>query len=134
MIEILLAFLQNFECFSCFVCGAIAIILIVSFVWQFPHKYSFESELHHQENVKLYEKVHSLNQKHFPKMAVSFLFFLLIALTPSINDVWLMRIALIKYQLASPENISKATDEITRIGHLLECKYIGCNDKEEQKK
>lgn len=45
--------------------------------------------------------------------------------TPSIEELWKVRISLIKLQLASPENISKGVDEITRIGKRLEERYLG---------
>lgn len=45
---------------------------------------------------------------------------------PSMDQVWKMRISLIKFHLASPENINKAGSEIERIAKKLECKYIGC--------
>jgi len=57
--------------------------------------------------------------------------FVLIALVPSIDDIWKVRIGLIKLQLSSPENIAKGTEEITRIARKLECEYLGC--KEEKK-
>lgn len=59
---------------------------------------------------------------------------ILLAALPSIDDLWKVRIGLIKYQLASPENISKGVDEINRISKLLECKYIGCDDDKTESK
>lgn len=53
---------------------------------------------------------------------------------PSLDDLWKVRINLIKFQLASPENLQKATETIERIGEKLECKYIGCDEKKEQAK
>jgi len=44
---------------------------------------------------------------------------------PDIGDMWRARISLIKWQLASPENVQKATETIERIGKKLECKYLG---------
>jgi len=44
---------------------------------------------------------------------------------PTLDDLWRIRIALVKYELASPENVQKATETIERIGKKLECKYLG---------
>jgi hypothetical protein len=52
---------------------------------------------------------------------------------PSIDDLWHVRIGLIKLQLASPENIQKGSDVIERLGHKLECKYLGCETKKGEK-
>jgi hypothetical protein len=54
---------------------------------------------------------------------------LLIVCIPSVEDVWKVRIGLVKLQLASPENIQKSTEVIERLGKKLECKYLGCEDK-----
>jgi len=59
-------------------------------------------------------------------------FMLILALLtcfPGPDDLWKIRISLIKYQLASPENVKKASDEIIQIGKKLECKYLGCEKK-----
>ena len=56
--------------------------------------------------------------------------YILIVCVPSMDDIWKTRIALIKYNLASPENINKASDEIVKIGKKLECKYLEiCKDE-----
>src|ERR1043165_3453297 len=44
---------------------------------------------------------------------------------PSVDDVWKVRVGLLKFQLASPENIEKGTKVIERIAGELECKYLG---------
>lgn len=49
---------------------------------------------------------------------------------PTMNDLWRVRIGLIKLELSSEENIQKAGDEIQRIGQRLECKYLGGCEKE----
>lgn len=62
----------------------------------------------------------------WPKLVLAATIIGLFQIVPSLSDIWKVRIGLIKYKLASPENIVKATDEITRIGHELECKYLDC--------
>lgn len=48
---------------------------------------------------------------------------------PTVDDLWKVRISLIKLELASPQNIEKGSEEIARIAKKLECKYIGCEEK-----
>ncbi len=57
----------------------------------------------------------------------------LISMVPSPKNIWEMRIALIKFNLASPQNVQMAADKIVEIGHKLECKYIGCEEPKEKK-
>lgn len=52
------------------------------------------------------------------------------AALPSIDDIWRVRISLVKLQLASPNNIEKGTEAIERIAKKLECKYLGCDKRE----
>lgn len=51
-----------------------------------------------------------------------------LACIPDMHDILKIRIALIKYHLASPENVKQTTDTIERIGKKLECKYLGCDE------
>lgn len=48
---------------------------------------------------------------------------------PDLNELWKVRISLIKLELSSPENIAKGVETIERIGTKLECKYLGCEEK-----
>lgn len=67
----------------------------------------------------------------------------LIGCIPSVDDLWKIRIGMIKLELTSPETLSQAKETIERIGVKLECKYLGgqnCKDgvlveeKKEEKK
>lgn len=49
----------------------------------------------------------------------------LLACVPTLEDMWRVRIALVKYDLAAPENVKAATETIERIATKLECKYLG---------
>src|ERR1700690_4276454 len=40
-----------------------------------------------------------------------------IATIPNIDEIWKVRIAMIKFQLASPENLKSGSEVIERIGH-----------------
>ena len=53
---------------------------------------------------------------------------------PSITDLWKVRVGLIKFQLALPENIKAGSETIERIAHKLECQYVGCEEKKEPEK
>lgn len=57
----------------------------------------------------------------------------LLACIPTMDDMWKVRIALIKYQLASPENVKAGVERINEIADGLECKYLGnrCPAKKE---
>ncbi len=52
-----------------------------------------------------------------------------VACLPSANDLWRARIALLKYEIAAPENVKSGAAEIERIARKLECKYLGCDEK-----
>lgn len=65
------------------------------------------------------------------KFAAAFLVFAFIGCIPSVDDLWKIRIGMIKLELSSPENLAQAKTAIERIGAKLECKYIGgenCKD------
>ena len=66
------------------------------------------------------------------RSGLAFLLSIPIALFPSLQNIWEVRIALIKLQLASPENVQKGTETIERIAKKLECKYLGGECKEEK--
>jgi len=60
---------------------------------------------------------------------VAFLLAVPFACIPTISDLWTVRISLIKYQLAAPQNVSKGIAKIEEIGRKLECKYLGCEEE-----
>jgi len=61
---------------------------------------------------------------------------LLVGSLPTVDNLWKIRVGLIKFHLAAPENIKAGVETIERIGHKLECYYIGCeaDKKPEEKK
>lgn len=65
------------------------------------------------------------------RVTTIFVLTLVLAMIPDVDEIWKVRISLIKFQLASPQNLEKGTEAIERIGKVLECKYIGtnCDDK-----
>jgi hypothetical protein len=52
---------------------------------------------------------------------------------PDADDIWRARIALVKLELASPENAQKGAEEVARIARKLECKYLGCEEEKEKR-
>lgn len=54
---------------------------------------------------------------------------LMVGSLPKIEDLWKVRVGLIKLELASPENIKKGSDAIERVAKRLECRYIGCDEE-----
>lgn len=67
----------------------------------------------------------------YRKCVVGVIFASLIAVLPGVDDLWKVRIGLIKLQLSSPENIQKGADVIERLGKKLECKYLGCTENKD---
>jgi hypothetical protein len=56
----------------------------------------------------------------------------LIAAMPTVDDLWKVRIGLLKLQLASPENVQKGAEEIARIAKQLECSYFKCQSEDKK--
>lgn len=81
------------------------------------------------------EKGRIVAMKKYPitLLAIALVAGILTAL-PTARDLWEVRIDLIKFELASPEHMKAGKEEITRIAHKLECKYLGGCDDEEKKK
>lgn len=46
---------------------------------------------------------------------------------PGPENLWELRLSLVKLELSSPENVQKGTEEISRIAKALECKHLGTN-------
>lgn len=61
-------------------------------------------------------------------------FFFILSATPKAEDLFRVRLALLKWELASPENVNKGVEEIQRIAKKLECKYIGGCTEDKKKK
>jgi hypothetical protein len=53
-----------------------------------------------------------------------FLIFGLLAAVPTVNDLWRVRLSLIAFEAASPENVVKAGAHLETIVEGLECKYL----------
>lgn len=58
---------------------------------------------------------------------VSGLLLILIMSIPSANDVWKVRVTLLKLEATKDENIKKGLSEVERVAKKIECKYLGCD-------
>lgn len=121
--EIILALLMNVKvAFSLFSLIAGTIALVMGVIWLSVKTSGYESE---QTIAKAWSC--------FKISTLATVVFIIPALIPDINDVWKVRISLIKLQLASPQNVQKGVDEIGRIAKKLECKYLECEKPKESK-
>ena len=75
-------------------------------------------------NYREYMTWHALWARGYRTSMIFFLIAILPAMSPSLDDLWKVRINLIKLELASPENVSKGVSEISRIAKELENKYL----------
>jgi len=117
--EILLSLVENLTCVALMGGGIFLVAAIFSTLASFSAYNLKEAEMY---------------IKRVPKLFKIALILFLIGSIPSVSDVWKVRIGLIKYNLASSENITKASSEIERIGKKLECKYLGgCKEGKEEK-
>lgn len=58
----------------------------------------------------------------------AFGFFFVLSMIPTTDQMFHIRLNLIKFELASPDNVRKGTEEIANIAKKLECKYLGCEE------
>lgn len=56
----------------------------------------------------------------------------IVACIPDVNELWKVKIGLIKLNMASAENIAKGVEVIERVGRKLECKYLGCEEEKKE--
>jgi hypothetical protein len=61
------------------------------------------------------------------RAGVSFLCFAVLAAVPTVDDLWRVRIGLLKLEVASPANMQSAQEHIEVIVKGLECKYLNEN-------
>lgn len=61
------------------------------------------------------------------------LFALVFGSVPNSDELWRIRVNLLKFHIASPENVEKGAEEVGRIAKKLECKYLGGCEAEEKK-
>jgi hypothetical protein len=67
------------------------------------------------------------------KMTVMpFILGVLCSIAPSPNDLWKLRVALLKLEMASPENVKAAGGHIEEVIKALECKHLGVNCPKEK--
>jgi hypothetical protein len=126
MTEILLAFLFNFQgvCRAIFIISLICLVLIGAILLLVKCDPILDD----------FRKETKIGMKKICKICLwCGLLSLPISLIPNMDDIWKIRINLIKFELASPENIEKATGEITQVVKKLECKYLDLCEEPEKK-
>lgn len=116
MIELSLAFLANLKYFFIFMASGTAVFFIVDAI---ANGAAIDS------NPQIEDAKKREFKKRLPKTIAIMIVFSLLACVPDINDLWRIRISLIKYELASPDNVKKATEEIEHLAKKLEEKYLG---------
>ncbi len=86
-----------------------------------------------RENAERLKEKYDHQDSILSKYAGGCIIFGLLACVPTMDDLWKVRIGIVKYRLASTENLTKASETIERIGLKLECKYLGCDDDKAKK-
>lgn len=73
--------------------------------------------------------------RSFKNLAMILFFVTLpLSMVPTVDQMFKIRLDLIKFQLASPENVQSGVEAIKDVAHKLECKYLGCPEPKEEKK
>jgi hypothetical protein len=121
-LEIALSILGNISGIACALSATVLIGLLILTVYTITNS---DPDPECKYDMRDWNKIKAM-WRIVIQMSPAFIFIFLLALIPSVDDLWKVRIGLIKLELASPENIQKSTDEITRIAKKLECKYLGC--------
>lgn len=142
-VEILIAVLENVKC----ACAVISIFGIIALVITGIGKHLSQCEM---EGMKAgAAKVWSEQAWHIRKLSewtaiykawyggfkLALAIVLIcgpLAMIPSLTDIWRVRLALLKFELVSPESIKSGAETIERIGKKLECKYLGCEEKKDK--
>lgn len=136
-IEVLIATVQNISTGAAFLCflsfiGTIILTGMVIFhaceLSKFK-KLADKNDPYWAQRLEETKSALSVTRKFLFLVAPIFMVSGAISALPNIDDLWKVRIGLIKLQLASPENVQKGADVIERLGKKLECKYLGCEEK-----
>jgi len=115
--ELLIAALWNLKCGLAVLSGLAAVAVLMAVIIS----YSESNDSWGGEKKKgpfLYQRL--LRKRILLPIGMGLLF----STVPSMEDVWRVRISLIKLELASPENIRAGADTIARIAKKLEEKYL----------
>lgn len=139
--EVILAVVMNAQKAAGFFCFISFVGFLIGSVFYFVNKThinrwcpKWEKEDENLDSSDRSAIAYMMTGKMILKLAgATFLVVLPITIMPTVDDLWKVRIGLIKLNLASPENIQKGADVIERIGKKLECKYVGCEEAKEKK-
>ena len=120
-LELLLAVLQNLNKLA-FPLGFLAVCFLCAGIVMIAYGKDFDEKW-----------LTKLGKKSLAPSIITICFAFLLGIIPTINQLWKVRVGLIKLQLASPQNIEKGVETIERIGKKLECKYVGCEKEKVSK-
>jgi len=127
--EIILAVISNFKVLAIPISTACVIFVVISIV-----VFTVSRECIKDANDKNDVAVRIVNiGKGFIKYSIIiFCVCIPVHLAPTVDDLWKARIGLVKLYIASPQNLEKGTEEISRIAKKLECKYLGGCEEEKK--
>ena len=85
---------------------------------------SYADEVDKEKDAKWWKKyTASVTKWLLPLWLIALIF----ANVPRVEDLWKIRIGLLKFGLASPTNVQGGIDHITKVGKELECRYLQLN-------
>lgn len=133
MTEFWLAWLSNFRglFFVLAVCMATG-VLICGMLWQnITESWNEEDK---ERGAPYFKRKQIWREESLPKVKAWFRRFLwalpvtvLLCSVPSLDDVWRLRVNLLKLEVASPENVAKLGGHVEEVVTALECKHLGVN-------
>lgn len=125
-LEILLAIYGNIHPIFRVFCVAAGAGILCSVIGVFVSNGALISSTKDSLSYKEWKLFNALWKRVLKIASVTFLITIAPAILPSLNQLWKVRISLIKLELSSETNIKKSVETIERIGKKLECKYLGC--------
>lgn len=123
--DIFIAYMENLKTIMLFVYPVYLMALGIIYVLSNP-KWTGDKD-------QVYSETYA-NHQAFMRVLKFLPVVILLGCTPSFDKIWKVRLALIKLELSSSENVQKNLAEIHVIAEKLECKYIGCAAQTERKK
>lgn len=127
VLEVLLACVQNMHFAFCLLFAICCLIMFGCFI---STCVSMDDVCCDKEEGKVIRK-HVL--KVLKTIVPSVVVLLFLMSLPNVDDLWKVRIGLLKLELVNKTNIEAGAAVIERIGKKLECKYIGGCPEEKSK-
>jgi hypothetical protein len=127
-LEILLAIAQNISSFFWFIATASGVVLVVLSV---ALAVCSEGSGDHSKTPEANKDIATVG-KIWWRVFILLIISITIGSLPKVDDLWKIRVSMIKLYLASPENIKAGSETIERIAKRLECQYIGCKEDKKE--